>query len=171
MSAGLARFADEMVGVSVVLLVLARTGSSVLAGAAVAAYTIPSVLSGPLLGAWLDRTRRPVPALAGNQFVLAAVACGLVAVSGVLVAVWGPTLTSVITARQVYTPAALLGQVSTTGASLKLDGFAIGAAVGGVLVVRTGATTVILLVAAVHLVAAGLGSLAARPSRALRVTP
>lgn len=378
-SAGLARFADEMVGVSVVLLVLARTGSSVLAGAVVAAYTIPSVLSGPLLGAWLDRTRRPVLALAGNQFVLAVVACALVvvsapwallglaclagitlpmtsggftslvprladdvrrvtsydallfnaaaiggpAVSGVLVAVWGPvsavlslavlallgglctltlrvpgasgshasllgamrsgvrhlvatpplrgatlasvlaygsigmlaptlpvhvvalgygegytgvvwavlevgcvagllalrrrlprwrpervvfvavaafgaavalwpvassmpvllalvlvaglvqgpTLTSTITARQVYTPAALLGQVSTTGASLKLGGFAIGAAVGGVLVVRTGPSAVILLVAAVHLVAAGAGSLAAKPSQALRVTP
>ncbi|MEJ2851991.1 MULTISPECIES: MFS transporter [unclassified Saccharothrix] len=379
LSAGLARFADEMVGVSVVLLVLARTGSSVLAGAVVAAYTIPSILSGPLLGAWLDRTRRPVLALAGNQFVLAVVACGLVlvstpwalvglaclagitlpmtsggftslvprlasdvrrltsydallfnvasiggpALSGVLVAVWGPvsavlvlgflallggfctltlrvpaaggehssllgamrsglrhlvtapplrgatlasvlafgsigmlaptlpvhvvslgygegytgvvwavlevgcvvgllalrrflprwrpervvfaavaafgvavawwpvasgvpvllglvlvaglvqgpTLTSLITARQVYTPAALLGQVSTTGASLKLGAFAIGAAVGGVLVLRTGPAAVILLVAGVHLLAAALGVLTARPSQALRVTP
>ncbi|MFI9812071.1 MFS transporter [Saccharothrix variisporea] len=379
LSAGLARFADEMVGVSVVLLVLARTGSSVLAGMVVAAYTIPSILSGPFLGAWLDRTRRPVLALAGNQFVLAVVACGLVvvsapwafvglaclagvtlpmtsggftslvprlasdvrrltsydallfnfasiggpALSGVLVAVWGPvsavlvlaglallgglctltlrvpttggahssllgamrsglrhlvttpplrgatlasvvaygsigmlaptlpvhvvslgygegftgvvwavlevgcvvgllalrrflprwrpervvfgavasfgvavawwplasgvpvlvglvlvagfaqgpTLTSLITARQVYTPAELLGQVSTTGASLKLGGFAIGAAVGGVLVVRTGPSTVILLVAGVHLLAAALGVLAARASQAVRVTP
>ncbi|XVV06825.1 MFS transporter [Actinosynnema sp. CA-248983] len=381
MSAGLARLADEMVGVSVVLLVLARTGSSVLAGAVVAAYTIPSMLSGPLLGAWLDRTRRPVIALAGNQFVLAVVACGLVlagstpwallglaclagitlpmtsggftslvprladdvrrmtsydallfnaasiggpALSGAIVALWGPvpavltlavlallgglctltlrvppvdggthssllgamrsglrhlvttpplrgatlasvlafgsigmlaptlpvyvvslgqdegvtgvvwavlevgavvgllaarpflarwrpervvfavvaafapavalwpaasglpallalalvagavqgpTLASVITARQVYTPASLLGQVSTTGASLKLGGFAIGAAVGGVLVVRTGPATVILLVAAVHLLAAALGVLAARPSQVVRVTP
>ncbi|NUT96089.1 MAG: MFS transporter [Saccharothrix sp.] len=368
-----------MVGVSVVLLVLARTGSSVLAGAVVAAYTIPSILSGPLLGAWLDRTRRPVIALAGNQFVLAVVACGLVvvsapwalvglaclagitlpmtsggftslvprlasdvrrltsydallfnfasiggpALSGVLVAVWGPvsavlvlaglallgglctltlrvpagggahssllgamrsglrhlvttpplrgatlasvlaygsigmlaptlpvhvvalgygegytgvvwavlevgcvvgllgsrrfltrwrpervvfgavalfgvavawwplasgvpvlvglvlvagvvqgpTLTSLITARQVYTPSSLLGQVSTTGASLKLGGFAVGAAVGGVLVVRTGPSAVILLVAGVHLLAAALGLLAARASQVLRVTP
>ncbi|WP_309110803.1 hypothetical protein [Saccharothrix sp.] len=61
--------------------------------------------------------------------------------------------------------------MSTTGASLKLGGFATGAAVGGVLVVRTGPATVILLVAAVHLLAAALGVLAARPSQALRVTP
>lgn len=76
-AAGLARTADEMVGVALVLLVLDRTGNAALSGAVVAAYTVPSVLSGPLLGAWLDRARRPVVALAGNQFLLAAVALGL----------------------------------------------------------------------------------------------
>lgn len=76
-SAGLARLADEMVAVTVVLFVKDRTGSVVLAGAAVAAYTLPSILSGPLLGAWLDRTRRPLLALAGNQFLLAAGTAGL----------------------------------------------------------------------------------------------
>ncbi|WP_433273030.1 MFS transporter [Actinosynnema sp. CS-041913] len=380
LAAGLARFADEMVGVAVVLLVFARTGSAALSGAVVAAYTVPSILSGPLLGAWLDRTRRPVTALAGNQFVLAAVACGLVlagadvplllglaflagitlpmtsggftslvprlatdveratasdallfnvsaiggpALAGVLNAVWGPasavitlgvlalvgglwtcglrvppvhvahpsltaamrrglrhlattpplrgatvasvlaygaigmfapvlpvyvmsfgvvegytglvwaviqvgcvagllalrrhlprwrpervvfgavalygvavatwplassfpvllglallsgvvqgpTLASTITARQRYTPGELLGQVSTTGASLKLGGFAIGAAVGGVLVARFDPSVVILLVAAAQGVAATLGVIAARPSKAFRVTP
>ncbi|GGP67224.1 MFS transporter [Saccharothrix coeruleofusca] len=77
-AAALARTADEMVGVALVLLVLERTGDAALSGAVVAAYTVPSVLSGPLLGAWLDRARRPVIALAGNQFLLAAVALGLV---------------------------------------------------------------------------------------------
>lgn len=57
-AAGLARLADEMVGLAVVLLVLARTGQPVLAGAMVTAYTLPALVSGPLLGAWLDRTRR-----------------------------------------------------------------------------------------------------------------
>jgi len=379
-AAGLARLADEMVGVAVVLLVLDRTGSAALSGAVVAAYTVPSVLSGPLLGAWLDRARRPVAALAGNQFLLAAVAGGLVSVGddaaallglaflagitlpmtsggftglvprlatdlqratahdamvfnaaaiggpalaavlvsalgpasavvalgalalagglwtlglrvpparaehpslatalrrglrhlattaplrgatvasvvafgaigvlapvlplhvpslgvddgrvglvwaalevgcvagllavrrrlprwrpervvlvtvalfGAAVAAWplapsfpvllalalvsglvqGPTLTSVITARQRYTPADLLGQVSTTGASLKLGGFAAGAALGGVLVTRVDPSVMILLVAVAQWVAAALGAIAAKSSKPLRVSP
>jgi predicted MFS family arabinose efflux permease len=77
-SAGLARLADEMVAVTVVLLALSRTDSPLLSGAVIAAYTVPSILSGPLLGAWLDRTRRPVSALAANQFVLSAMALAMV---------------------------------------------------------------------------------------------
>src|SRR5436305_3847837 len=77
-AATLARLADEMVGVAVVLLVLDRTGSAALAGAAVAGYTLPAVVTGPVLGAWLGRARRPVLALAANELVLAGVAVGLV---------------------------------------------------------------------------------------------
>ncbi|GAA1290133.1 MFS transporter [Saccharothrix xinjiangensis] len=72
LSAGLARLADEMVSVAVLMLVASRTGSELLSGLVVAAYTVPSVVSGPLLGAWLDRARRPVVLLVGNQFTLAA---------------------------------------------------------------------------------------------------
>ncbi|MCS7483191.1 MFS transporter [Umezawaea endophytica] len=82
LSAGIARLADEMVGLALVLFVLARTGNLALAGAVVAAYTVPSIVSGPLLGAWLDRTRRPLVALAGNQFLLAATTVGLLAAVG-----------------------------------------------------------------------------------------
>ncbi|MGW5051810.1 MFS transporter [Actinokineospora sp. NPDC004072] len=77
-----ARVADEMVGVAFVLLVLERTADPLLAGGMVTAYTLPSVVSGPLLGAWLDRTahRRAVLALGG---VLLALACvGLVLTEG-----------------------------------------------------------------------------------------
>lgn len=78
-AAALARAADEMVGVSVVLLVLGRTGSTALAGAAVAGYTLPAVVSGPLLGAWLASAGRRAPlALVANELVLAVVAVGLV---------------------------------------------------------------------------------------------
>ncbi|HKN97706.1 MAG TPA: hypothetical protein VJX10_11355, partial [Pseudonocardiaceae bacterium] len=74
-AATLARTADEMVGLSVVLLVLGRTGSPALAGAAVAGYTLPAVATGPLLGAWLAGAGRRAPwALAGNDLVLAVVA-------------------------------------------------------------------------------------------------
>ncbi|HWC83518.1 MAG TPA: MFS transporter [Pseudonocardiaceae bacterium] len=81
-AAALARLADEMVGIAVVLLVLARTGDPVLAGAAVAGYTLPAVLTGPLLGAWLAGARRPRLALLGNEILLALVVLGLVAGAG-----------------------------------------------------------------------------------------
>jgi len=81
-SAGLARLADEMVGLALVLFVLTRTGDLAVAGATVAAYTVPSIVSGPLLGAWLDRTRRPLVALVGNQFLLAATTVALLVVVG-----------------------------------------------------------------------------------------
>lgn len=81
-AAALARLADEMVAVALVLLVLDRTGDAALAGAAVAGYTLPAVLTGPVLGAWLSRLRRPALALLGNELVLAAVAAALPAVVG-----------------------------------------------------------------------------------------
>ncbi|KOX23705.1 MFS transporter [Saccharothrix sp. NRRL B-16348] len=378
-SAGLARLADEMVAVAVVLLALSRGESPVLSGAVIAAYTVPSILSGPLLGAWLDRTGRPVAALAANQFVLAAMAVGMVfapapwlvpaafvagitlpmtsggftslvprlatdlhratsqdallfngaavagpglagvlstaaspavavavvaglalagglctltlrvpphppgehpslraaiqrglrhlvttpplrgatvasvvgygsvgmlatalplhvgglgvdgdqagvvwavfevgaigcilvvrrwlprwrpervvfttvALYGVTLALWplaahfpallvlalvsglaqGPVLTATITARQRYTPGPLLGQVSTTGASLKIGAYAVGAAGGGALLTTWSPTSVILLVAVGQLVGASLGAVTARPTRTARVTP
>ncbi|KAA2254128.1 MFS transporter [Solihabitans fulvus] len=71
-----------MVAVAIVLLMIDRTGSPALAGAAVTAYTLPSILSGPVLGAWLDRARRRTLILAGNEILLAAVATGLVLTTG-----------------------------------------------------------------------------------------
>jgi hypothetical protein len=66
-SATLARLANEMFPVGAVLLVLDRTGSAALAGASVAAFALPSVASGPFLGAWLDRRARPVALIALDQ--------------------------------------------------------------------------------------------------------
>ena len=57
-AATLARVADEMFSVGVVLLVLDRTHSAALAGATVAAVTLPSLVTGPLLGARMDLTGR-----------------------------------------------------------------------------------------------------------------
>src|SRR3954462_8612599 len=53
-AATFSRVADEMFSVGVVLLVLERTGSAALAGALVAAITLPSFFTAPVLGAWLD---------------------------------------------------------------------------------------------------------------------
>ncbi|MBV9845322.1 MAG: MFS transporter [Kutzneria sp.] len=86
-AATLARLGDEMVGAAVPLLVLARTGGVLagdisLAGLTLAAYALPSIGTGPLLGAWLDGTRHRRAALATNQLALAASMLGLVATVG-----------------------------------------------------------------------------------------
>ncbi|WBQ07002.1 MFS transporter [Kribbella sp. CA-293567] len=99
-AATLARVGDEMVAFTLVLLVLQRTDSAVLAGVTGAAYAFPAIVTGPLLGAWLDRTQYRRTALALNQAVLGAVMVAMLAVVGhsahwvtpMLAAVAGTTL-------------------------------------------------------------------------------
>jgi predicted MFS family arabinose efflux permease len=81
-AATLARVSDEMFSVGVVLLVLERTDSAALAGAAVAAITLPSLVSGPLLGAWLDLKGRRRTLMAIDQVVIATVLVALVGLVG-----------------------------------------------------------------------------------------
>jgi predicted MFS family arabinose efflux permease len=81
-AATLARVSDEMFSVGVVLLVLDRTGSAALAGATVAAITFPSLVSGPLLGAWLDLTGRRRKLMVIDQLVIACVLVALVLLVG-----------------------------------------------------------------------------------------
>ncbi|MEU8227160.1 MFS transporter [Kribbella sp. NPDC048915] len=90
-----ARFADEMVAFTLVLLVLDRTGSAALAGVTGAAYALPAVLTGPLLGAWLDRTAYRRSALALNQATLAAVMVALLFAVGHSPLWVAPTLAAV----------------------------------------------------------------------------
>jgi predicted MFS family arabinose efflux permease len=82
LAATLARLASEMFPVAAVLLVLDRTGRPGLAGGVVAAFTLPAVVTGPVLGAWLDRTKRRRVALATNQVLLAASLLGILAAAG-----------------------------------------------------------------------------------------
>ena len=77
-----ARLANEAARVAVVLLVLERTGSPALAGTVVGALTLPSLVTGPLLGAWLDRTRRRRGAFVANQLLLLGGLLGLLAATG-----------------------------------------------------------------------------------------
>ena len=81
-AATLARVSDEMFSVGVVLLVLDRTGSAGLAGLTVAAVALPSLLTGPLLGAWLDLTGRRRVLMAADQLLITAVLIALVAMVG-----------------------------------------------------------------------------------------
>ena len=77
-----ARLANEAARVAMVLLVLERTGSPALAGAVVAALTLPALVTGPLLGAWLDRTPHRRRAFAGNQLGLLLCLVGALLVTG-----------------------------------------------------------------------------------------
>lgn len=77
-----ARLANEAARVALVLLVLDRTDSPALAGGLVAALTLPALVTGPLLGAWLDRTRRRRLAFVANELLLATALLGVLAVAG-----------------------------------------------------------------------------------------
>ncbi len=81
-AATLARTSDEMFSISVVLLVLERTGSAGLAGLTVAAVTLPSLATAPLLGAWLDITGRRRSLMVLDQLLIAGVVLALVALVG-----------------------------------------------------------------------------------------
>ncbi len=81
-AATLARVSDEMFSVGVVLLVLDRTGSAALAGATVAAITLPSLVTGPLLGAWLDLTGRRRVLMVADQLLITAVLLAVVLMVG-----------------------------------------------------------------------------------------
>src|SRR5438093_12683285 len=81
-TATITRLADEMYSVGIVLLILERTGSAGLAGATVAAVTLPSIVSGPLLGAWLDRTGRRRGVMMLDQVLAATSLVGIVALAG-----------------------------------------------------------------------------------------
>src|SRR3954449_5851174 len=81
-AATVARLADEMFAIGVVLLILDRTGSPTLAGLTVAAVTFPAILSGPVIGAWLDRTGRRSLIYKIDRLVLTAVLLTILAVAG-----------------------------------------------------------------------------------------
>ena len=77
-----ARLANEATRVAMVLLVLDRTGSPALAGSVVGALALPALVTGPLLGAWLDRTARRRSAFVANQVLLFGSLVALLAVTG-----------------------------------------------------------------------------------------
>src|SRR3954454_3496226 len=81
-AATLARMADEMFSVGVVLLVLQRTGSATLAGGVVAAITLPSLLTAPLLGAWMDLRGRRRRLMLLDQGIATVVIAALVLMIG-----------------------------------------------------------------------------------------
>jgi predicted MFS family arabinose efflux permease len=81
-AATVTRLADDMFSVGTVLLILDRTGSAELAGATVAAVTLPSLITGPLLGAWLDRSRSRKAVMILDQVLASATLIALVVLAG-----------------------------------------------------------------------------------------
>src|SRR5258705_10747083 len=81
-AATVARLADEMFAIGVVLLILQRVHSPALAGVTVAAATLPSVISGPGIGAWIDRTARRSLIYKGDRLGLTWVRFAILAAAG-----------------------------------------------------------------------------------------
>ena len=81
-TATITRFADDMFAVGAVLLVLDRTGSAPLAGLVVAAITLPSIVTGPVLGAWLDRAPSRRRVMIFDQLLAASTIVALVFLAG-----------------------------------------------------------------------------------------
>lgn len=80
--ATLARLATEMHAVAVVLFVLAVTHSAQIAGLTVAASTLPTVVTGPLVGAWLDRSPHRRAAFVLSPLVLVVAMAGFLLARG-----------------------------------------------------------------------------------------
>jgi len=121
----------------VVLLIIARTGDTRLAGLLVAAFTVPTLIAGPVLGAYLDRLRRRRLLFAASQLLLAAdlavmlagaghVSSWLLAALAFLAGLTGPVLTGGYSSLVplVIPPAALGRANALDSASYGLAGIA-----------------------------------------------
>jgi predicted MFS family arabinose efflux permease len=156
LAATLARLASEMFPVAAVLLVLDRTGRPGLAGAVVAATTLPAVVTGPVLGAWLDRTSRRRLALAGNQVLLAASLLGILLAAGrvpgwallplaALAGLTGPLATGGYTSMiPLLVPERLLARANALEASSFNTAAIAGPAVAGVVAATAGPAGAVL---------------------------
>jgi MFS family permease len=163
LAATLGRVADEMLPIAVVLLVLDRTGSPALAGATVAASSLPTVLSGPVLGAWLDRTRYRRSALAANQLLLAAALLAMLAAAGrapgwvvpalaLAGGIGAPMLTGGITSMiPLLAPPALLPRANALEAVSFGGAAVLGPALAAAVAARSGPAAAVALEAAVAL--------------------
>jgi len=81
-AATVSRLADNTAPVGIVLLVIARTHDARLAGLLVAAFTVPTLIAGPVLGAYLDRLRHGRLLFTTGQLVLALDLAAVLALTG-----------------------------------------------------------------------------------------
>ena len=163
-----ARLANEMFAVTVVLLVIQRTGSAAVAGATVAAVTLPSVISGPFLGALLDRRARRGPLIALDQALSVSSLAALLALTGHIPDVLVPALalpagltfalsaggfTSLVPAAA---PAILLPGANALEAASFNGAVIAGPALAGVVVAGAGPATAVATQLGIKLAALGL---------------
>jgi MFS family permease len=81
-SATVSRLADQSASIALVLLVIARTHNPRLAGLVVAAFTVPTLITGPVIGAYLDQLKAKRALFAANQVTLAAALTGVAVLAG-----------------------------------------------------------------------------------------
>jgi MFS family permease len=183
-AATFARVADEMFSVGVVLLALERTGSAPLAGALVGAITLPSLVTAPLLGAWLDlRGRRKAlmmldQAVAASALVCIALLTGrapdVVVVGIALLAglTWPLSFGGFTSLIPAIVPDALLSRANAIEATSFNVGLIAGPALAGVVAAAAGAEAAVLteaaLTAATLVLLVGFDQLDAGPVRAGR---
>jgi MFS family permease len=122
----------------------------------VAAFTLPAVVTGPVLGAWLDRTSRRRLALASNQVLLTASLLGLLAAAGrgpgwvlpplaALAGLTGPLATGGYTSMiPLLVPEPLLARANALEASSFNTAAIAGPAVAGALAAVTGPASAVL---------------------------
>ncbi|MGC4868457.1 MFS transporter [Micromonospora sp. DT53] len=163
----LARTADEGARVALVIFALDRTGSATVGGMFVATLLLPHVVAAPLVGALVDRSRRPAAVLAGTIAVFAGALAAPVALLGhaprwqtylvlATAGCCGPAVTGGLTSRL----AALAGPEREARA-FALDALSynvagmLGPAMVGLVAAAASPSTAILALA----VAAGLGAL------------
>jgi MFS family permease len=81
-AATVSRLADNTAPVAIVLLVIAHTRDARLAGLLVAAFTVPTLIAGPVLGAYLDQLRGKRLLFTASQLVLALDLAAFLALTG-----------------------------------------------------------------------------------------
>src|ERR1700684_3821343 len=81
-SASVSRLADQSASIALVLLVIARTHNPRLAGLVVAAFTVPTLVTGPVIGAYLDQLKAKRALFAANQVTLATALTGVAVLAG-----------------------------------------------------------------------------------------
>jgi len=170
------------VGLGMLLVCVPVLGAHRLGGAPrgallISAMAAASLIANALLARWPPRAEPDAGVLVstlviGASLAATAIAPGWLTVLAIAVggAGEGPQLTSLLAVRHLQTPEHMRGQVYTTGASLKIAGFAAGAALAGPLAGRS-VTTCLLVAAGFQLCAAAAYLLAGSGGRAPAETP
>jgi MFS family permease len=170
LAAASARLADAM-WLAPVLLVLDRAHSASLAGLTASAALLPTLITAPLLGAWLDVAGRRRAAIAGNQVILALALAAMLAAPGPLMvacaAVAGLTQPLVTGGFSSMVPALVPSErISRAGAldsmTYNVVGVA-GPALAGAVAAAAGAPAAVAAQIAIALL--GLGAVLSLPAR------
>ncbi|TNY37817.1 MFS transporter [Thermomonospora catenispora] len=155
------------VAVTAVLFAEHLGESAGMGGRLIAAFAVGSLIGSLASARWLS-ARRAEGVLLGGMVAFGLALASIVAAPSpswalagfVLAGVFdGPVFAATLTLRQREAPADRLGQVNTTGGSLKIGSAALGAALTGALAAPLGAVGLLLAIAACQLLGAAAGAL------------